>query len=142
MRGLNACGSRRNASSQPRDAVEAIFDSSGAEPFPFPSTVWQVMQRDSETSFLPLAALPAGSAAAASIAARELLRHLGAKRKCESSSIAWSVRWKFGIVAFGSIDFGSFSQRFTHSPPVLSGSVASGGASERNASCPRTAWQA
>ena len=53
-----------------------------------------------------------------------------------------SASWKSGIVAFGSTALGPESQRFSHRPPVFSDTVESGGASERNPSWPRTAWQA
>jgi hypothetical protein len=65
VRGLNACGSRTYARSQPRVAADATFESSGAEPWPLPSTVWHEMHRASENSFLPLAGSPAGSFPAA-----------------------------------------------------------------------------
>ena len=112
-------------------ACEATFESSGAVPFPFPSTVWQEMQRDSEKIFLPLATFPSGSASA-SFTARASASGTGrANRAFASASISASASWKSGIVAFGSTVFGPFSHFRMTAPPVLAASAFSGGASER-----------
>ena len=79
-------------------------------------------------------ASPAGSASAAlDRAAARLPVPARAKRALASASMSSGERTgSSGIVAFGSTAFGPFSQRRTHSPPVFTGRLSSGGASERN----------
>jgi len=69
-----------NAISHPRVARDPILSSSGAEPFPLPSTVWQVMHRDSAKSVFPFAEFPGGSAAAQDQAA--VARDADARERC------------------------------------------------------------
>ena len=122
---------------------EATFDSSGAEPFPFPSTVWQEMQRDSEKSFLPLAALPGGLLAGGLDPARELPGDRLVEEVVREllDLLVGEVEVRHRGVG---IDRPRPAQPVLqpHSPPVFMESVASGGASDRKLSWPRTAWQA